>query len=448
MSPGPETRPRLSAEIRETVRLAAPVALAQMSFVTMNLVDTAFVGPLGAEPLAAVALGTSLYFAPAIFLIGLVSAVGPIVAQRFGAGDLKGVRQTLEDGWWVALGIGLLGTAGLLFLARYCGWVGVEPGLVEPTANYLAARSVGIVPALLFIAYKCYLEGQGTTVPALVIILAANVVNALANWVLVYGHLGAPALGVTGSGLATSLSNLFQFVCAAYFVRHSRFRPAPDRRPTREGMRQLLRIGVPMGMHQGLEVGIFALAAILMNLFGAVPMAAHQIAIQLASTSFMVAVGCSVAASTRVGQELGRGRPEAAERAGWLSIAVGVSFMACSAVVFLTLNEQLVGLFTRDAAVVAVGASLLKIAGVFQLSDGVQAVTSGALRGAGDTRFSLYASMTGYWLVGLPLCGLLGFELHGGPQGLWWALTAALTVTAILLLARFHNGGWKKLQRL
>jgi MATE family multidrug resistance protein len=282
----------------------------------------------------------------------------------------------------------------------------------------------------------------------MVIVLAANVVNALANWVLVYGNLGAPALGVTGSGMATSLSNLFQFVCIALYVRNSRFAVTEQRRPTLAGMRQLLRIGLPMGMHQALEVGIFALAAILMNFFGAVPMAAHQIAIQLASCSFMVAVGCSVAAATRVGQALGRGDVQAAERAGWLSIAVGVGFMAGSALFFLSFNEPLIRLFTDDAAVIVLGASLLKIAGAFQLSDGIQAVTSGALRGAGDTKFSLYASLTGYWLVGLPLCGLLGFYFEGGPKGLWWALVAALTVTALILLARFRNGGWKTLGRL
>lgn len=448
MSRPSDRRPGLSAEIRETIRLAAPVALASLSFVTMNLVDTAFVGALGAQPLAAVALGTSLYFAPTMFLIGLVSAIGPIVAQRYGAGDHRGMRQMLADGWWVALITGIIGTIGLRFLANHCDLVGVEPELVEPTAAYLRARSDGVVPALLFIAYKCFLEGQGSTKPGMIVVLAANVINAFANWVLVYGNLGAPALGVTGSGLATSVSNLFQFVALALYVRQSRFAPTEQRKPTLDGMRQLLRIGLPMGMHQALEVGIFALAAVLMNFFGAVPMAAHQIAIQLASASFMVAVGCSVAASTRVGQALGRGDPEAAERAGWLSIAVGVSFMAGSAVVFLAFNEPLVGLFTNDAAVIAVGASLLKIAGAFQLSDGVQAVTSGALRGAGDTKFSLYASMTGYWLVGLPLCGLLGFHFKGGPQGLWWALTAALTVTAYILLARFRSGGWKTLGRL
>jgi MATE family multidrug resistance protein len=235
---------------------------------------------------------------------------------------------------------------------------------------------------------------------------------------------------------------------AAYVRGGAGLRTAAPVRPGRRGIGRLLRFGVPMGLHQGLEVGIFALAAVLMLQFGRAAGAAHQIAIQLASCSFMVAVGCSVAASTRVGNALGRGELDQAERAGWLSIGVGLAFMACSALVFLTQAEWLIRQFTDDPDVVAVGRSLLHIAGAFQLSDGLQAITSGALRGAGDTRFSLYASVTGYWIVGVPLCLLLGFHLELGPRGLWWGLTAALTATAAGLLLRFRSGGWKRLERL
>jgi MATE family, multidrug efflux pump len=437
----------LLLDLRETVALAVPAALTQLSNVSMGVVDTAMVGPLGAVPLAGVAFANSLYFGPSIFLFGLVAAVHPIAAQRHGAGQPERVRQILHDGLAAAVLLGLLGTAAMLLLSWHLNLFTSEEAVTAQASVYLRCRVFALLPNLLFIGYRGFLDAQGLPMPSLWASVIANLVNAFFNWALIYGHLGFPALGVAGSGIATSISTLFQAAYLAVSVRRG-FPWASRGRPSRAGLRKMFRIGLPMGMHQGLEVGIFALAAILVLQFGAVPMAAHQIAIQVASCSFMVAVGCSVAAATRVGQALGRGRPDEAARAGWISIAVGVAFMACSATVYLTFGRHIVGFFTADEKVVAFGTSLLKIAGAFQLSDGIQAVTSGALRGAGDTRFSLYCSLTGYWFVGLPLCLLLGFTLKLGPLGLWWGLTAALTATAAGLLWRFGSGGWKEIGRL
>lgn len=445
--PRPLPAPHLSRDIRETLALAGPAALTQLSNVSMGVVDTAMVGPLGAVPLAAVALANSLYFTPAIFLFGVIAAVHPIAAQRHGAGDTAGVRQILHDGLAASLLLGVLGTAGILLLCQHLELFTQDKAVAQQTAAYLRCRIWALLPYLLFVSYRGYLDGQGLPMPSLWASLASNVVNVVCNWALIYGHLGAPALGVAGAGIATSLCTTFQAVWLGVTV--LRRCAAPTRsHVSRSGLRLILRLGLPIGLHQGLEVGIFALAAILMLQFGAVPMAAHQIAIQVASCSFMVAVGCSVAAATRVGQALGRGDSDAAARAGWTGVALGVCFMACCAALYLTQGPRIAALFTRDPEVIGLGAALLGIAGAFQLSDGLQAVASGALRGAGDTRFSLYCSLTGYWLVGLPLCLLLGFGLRLGPEGLWWGLTAGLTATAAGLVLRFHTGGWKRLGRL
>jgi multidrug resistance protein, MATE family len=436
----------MTSEIGATLSMAAPVALTQLSNVTMNLVDTWMVAPLGEVQLAAVGLGTALYFAPSILLIGTVAIVGPVAAQRHGAGDRAGVRQSLSDGWWIALAGGLVGTLGLLLFASGAGAFTPDAQVARSTGVYLAYRALALTPTLLFIVYRCFLEGQGRPAPGLWITVAANVVNALANWIFIYGRLGAPALGIGGAGLATFLSCLFQWICLAGYVhRADGVRAA---RPSLGGARALLRVGLPMGLHQALEVSIFAAAAVMMQRFGPVAAAAHQIAIQLATTTFMVAVGCSVAASTRVGQALGRGDVEAANRAGWLSIGLGVVFMSGTAVVFLTAARPLVAMFQPTEAVLEVAVRLLYIAGAFQVFDGIQAVASGALRGAGDTRFPLYASLAGYWGVGLPACLLLGFTLGLGPAGLWWGLTGALAAAAAGLMLRWSSGGWKGLERL
>jgi MATE family multidrug resistance protein len=288
------------------------------------------------------------------------------------------------------------------------------------------------------------MQGIHKVRPALVIVVLANGLNALANWVLIYGRWGMPALGSTGAAWATTISRWAMLAAlAAWVFGHRDLRRfavwAPRGAVDRALLGRLFRLGAPVGMQYGMEVGIFAATALLMGRFGPVPLAGHQIALNLCSITFMVPLGFSATAAVRVGHALGRGDAGAARRAAFTAYALGAGFMGFSALSFLLFPEALAGIYTDDESVVRMGARLLLIGGVFQLSDGCQTIGIGALRGAADTRIPMFVTIVAYWGVGLPLGWLLAFLLRVGPEGLWWGLTCGLTVVAVTLAARFHR---------
>jgi multidrug resistance protein, MATE family len=426
-------------ELRPMLRLAFPVVIVQVGMMAMGVVDTIMVGHISAQALAAVALGNLYFFSLAVLAMGTLMVLDPVVAQAVGARDRPAVARALQRGVILAVLLTLPATL-LLICAAPVFALARQPAEVVPLAAAYALRSVpGTFPFLLFIVFRQTLQAMGRTVPIVAAIILANIGNAALNWVLIFGHAGFPPMGVVGSAWATSISRAL-LVAVLWFAARRELAPllSPWRPETwqRAPLGRMLRLGLPIGAQHLLEFGAFALVALMMGWMGTREMAGHQIAINLAALTFMVPLGVGDAASVLVGQAVGRGDAAATRGAARAALISGAAFMSVTAALFLVFPRGLAGLYSRDYAVLSIAAALIPIAGVFQVFDGLQVVSAGVLRGAGDTRGPMLINLLGYWVLGLPLSIYLGF-FHGlGPMGLWWGLVLGLGVVATFLLIR------------
>jgi len=446
-----ERRPTLSNELRPMVALAAPVVLAELGWVTMGIVDTVMVGRLGAGAIGAVGLATMLFFAIAVFAMGLLLGLDPLVAQAFGARRIDECHRWLVDGIWLSAIITLPLLAATAALNATLGSWGLPPDVLAMTRPYLSIINWSLPPLLLYVAFRRYLQAMNVVTPVMVALVLANVANGIANWALIYGHLGMPALGVRGSAYSTLLARSFMAIWLLGAVIRHEARQSPRLRDTPfrfdiARVNRLFALGLPAAGQAVLEVGVFAAATALAGRVSADALAAHQIALNMAAFTFMVPYGIASAAAVRVGQALGRGDGRSANIAGWTAILIGVGFMSCAAAVFFIAPHPLLALFTSDEAVITIGVALLFVAAVFQLFDGLQAVTTGALRGVADTRTPMLWNLTGHWLFGLPLGYTLCFVLGRGVTGLWWGLSAGLMVCGVALLVTWGRASALLLQ--
>jgi MATE family multidrug resistance protein len=432
-------RAGLRAELAPMSRLAWPVATAELGWMAMGLVDTMMVGRVSAEAMGAVSIGSHLFFAVAIFGLGMLLGLDYLIAHAFGAGRLHDAREALVQGVYLSLGLAVALSALLFALVPRLQALGVRPEVARDTAPYLRALTWSMLPLLLYATLRRYLQAQGLVGAVMVALVSANAINALVNWLLVFGHLGFPALGAEGSGWATTVSRIYIFLfLLGYAVRHEQRSGAGLRLSWRFDpgrFRELVRLGVPSALQTALEVGVFATATVLAGRLPAVQLAAHQVALSAAAFTFMVPLGISSAAAVRVGQAMGRIDPIGAARAGWTALLLGAGFMSGAAVVFLTVPGAIIRVFTNEPAVVATGVALLGVAAVFQLFDGLQVVATGALRGSGDTRTAMLANLVGHWLLGLPLGYALCFWIGEGVIGLWIGLCTGLISVAAALIA-------------
>ncbi len=437
--------------MRELTHLAVPVALAQVGMMFQGVVDSIMVGRVSPLDLAAVALGNIYFFAAVVFGMGVLLALDPVVSQALGAGDTEGVARGTQRGVVLALAMTVTASLALLPAAPALGLARQPPELVPVAAGYALACIPGVLPFYLYIVQRQVLQAMGLLRPVLLAMLVANVANVGFNWVLIFGHLGAPALGAVGAGWASSLSRLVMALAIALFAwRQLRpqlhpFRPEVLRWAP---LMRMLRIGAPTGVQMQLEFGAFAAAGLAMGVLGTVAVAGHQVALNLASLTFMIPVGVAQAAAVLVGRAVGREDPGAARRAAGAGLMVGAGVMLLTALVFLTVPDVLARLYSPDPAVIALGASLLPIAGIFQVADGVQVVSAAALRGIGDTRIPMLLTLLGFWFVGLPVGLVLAFRVGMGPTGVWWGLAAGLGVVAIMLSTRVRVRFGRDLRRL
>jgi len=426
----------LLAEIRTQVRLAWPVTLGQLAGMSMSVVDTMMVGRVSAEAMAAVSLGSMWGFGISVFAFGMLRAIDPLVAQAHGAGDDAAVGRTLVRG--LALALLLSVPSAALYLAAEPGLrlLGQPAGPLPDAGAYAAVLSLGVPAGLVFHVVRSVVQGRGSTRPAMVAIVLANLVNAAVDYVFIFGHFGAPALGVVGAALATVASGWFQLGLLVWLERvelrrlwrgvAQRFEPKP--------VGELARLGLPQGFQMASEVWSFLVAGFMVGSFGAVTLAGHTVVMQLSSVSFMVPLGVSTAAAIRVGQRVGAGLPW-----GHAAIAaqlLGAGAMSVSALLFAFLPGPLAAAFTTDLDAVAIAVALLPLAAAFQLFDGAQVVAFGVLRGAGDLTVPATANVVGYWLVGLPVGAWLAWGLDLGAAGVWAGLVVALASVAVLLVAR------------
>src|SRR5436190_4910928 len=432
-------RSRPAGELRPMLALAAPVVMAELGWVTMGIVDTIMVGGLGAGAIGAVGLASMLFVAVAVFAMGLLLGLAPLVAQAFGARRLDECHRWLIDGLWLSVLVAPPMIAIVFAMNATMPQWGLPPEVLVLARPYLAILTWSLVPLLAYVAFRRYLQAMNLVRPVMFALVAANLVNAAANWVLIEGHLGAPAMGVRGSAYATLLARIFMAAWLLVVIVRHETRVTPRLRDTPfafDGarVRQLFVLGFPAAGQTVLEVGVFTAATALAGRVSSDALAAHQIALNLAALTFMVPLGIASAAAVRVGQAVGRGDPRAAIAAGWTAIGMGVGFMGVAAATFLLIPRFLIELFTPDPAVLEVGVSLLFVAAAFQLFDGLQGVTTGALRGLADTRTAMLWNLAGHWFVGLPLAYALCFRFRLGVVGLWWGLSSGLIICGVALL--------------
>lgn len=430
---------RMRQELSATLRLATPVVLVQVGLMLMGVVDTMMLGHVSAEALAAGALGHISTVFLLIFGTGVLAALDPLVAQAHGADDPGTVSAHLQRG--VVLAVALAIPMGLLLwdVSPVLRLLGQPEGIVDKAASYTRGIIWGLPAYFVFVAFRQTLQAMSLVRPTAVAIVAGNLINVVGNWALIFGHLGFPALGVAGSAYATSLSR-----CAmlAWFLWAAREPLAVYWRGfTRQAVDlahhlRLLRLGVPIGIHQSGEILFFTTLALLVGRMGVVPLAGHQIAINLASLSFMVPLGIGGAAATRVGNAIGRGDMPAARRAAAVCLVLGAGAMLAFAALFALLPEPLARLYTRDPEVIAMVALLLPIAAAFQVLDGIQTVGAGVLRGAADTTFPAVLAIVGFWIIGLPAGWYLAYEAGQGAAGLWWGMTVGLAAVSVFLVGR------------
>ena len=425
-------------------RLAAPVALAELGWMAMTTVDTIMIGGLGAAAIGAIGVGSSVYYSIAIFGMGLLLGLDTLVSQAHGAGDKADTHHSLAQGVYSAIFIAVPMTALFLLIGPVFRWLGINEEVSKLAGPFVNALGLGTLPLLLYGAFRRYLQGIGHVRPVMFVLISANLINWLFNWLLIYGHWGLPKLGVVGSALSTCLARVYMAAALLFSIWwyergneegfRSILRPPDARRLLR-----LMRLGLPAATQILMEIGAFGAAAVLAGRLSAVAMAAHQIALNCAAVSYMVPLGVSSAAAVAVGQAIGAGEPGRARRMGYIAVGLGCTFMACSALLFLTVPRWILGIYTTDIGVLTTGVSLLAIASVFQLFDGLQTVLTGALRGVGNTHVAMWTNFAGYWLFGLPVGYYLCFHCGYGVMGLWWGLTLALILISLTLL-----GTWRR----
>jgi MATE family multidrug resistance protein len=450
-APGEDAHVTVRREVGALIALALPLCLGHLGHQLMAIVDTALLGRFSDASLAGAGVAGGILFAVTVVGIGIIMGLDTLVPQSLGAGDERSARDLFRAGVRLALvltvPISILVAAAALLLPLS----GVESGVAAEASAYIFGRLPGIAPMLLYAAMRSYLQAHQVTRPIVLATILANLVNLVADWLLIFGDrglealglpaIGLPAMGAFGAAIATSLSGAGSVLLLALAVRQLH-RTQPGGAPPaelRRRARAIMRLGGPVGLQLLAEVGVFALTGIMAGTLGRLPSAAHQVALVLASFSFSTALGIGAATSVQVGRAIGAGDTRAARRAGTMGTIAGAVIMGAAGLAFLLMPRQLASLFTEDEALRSAAVPLLRIAAVFQMSDAIQAVSAGALRGVGATRFSFMANLVGHYAIGFPVAVLLGFSLDMGAAGLWWGLSFGLTGVAFAQTIRFRT---------
>jgi multidrug resistance protein, MATE family len=432
------------------VALAVPVVLSELGWMAQGVVDTIMVGRLGPAAIGAVALGNAVCYTPSLFGVGLLLGLDTLVAQAYGRADHDECHRWLAQGVYLACiaSIPLMIAIGLasFFFARF----GITQEVAVPAGAYTARLLWSTLPLLLYAAARRYLQGVGQVRVITLTYVAANLVNWFLNWVLIYGKLGFPALGVNGSAISTVFARITMAVALMGFAwRYERSRGHPLFQhwaaPQLARLKTLVKLGAPAAGQILLEVGAWNCATFSAGYVTPVALATHQIVLNYASVTYMVPLGISAAAAVSVGHAVGAGDAARARRAGWMALALGTGFMVLAAISLVAFPKPLIELYTSDPRVLAVGPALLVIVATFEIFDAIQIVSTGSLRGLGETRAPMWANFVGYWVLGLPLGFFLCFGLKWGIYGLWLGLTLALIVIALWLLVRWRRESERQL---
>ena len=418
------------------LRIATPLALAELGWMAMGLVDTVMAGglPNSALAIGATSVGSAVFYGFGIFGLGLLMGLDTLVSQAFGAGDRPEAHRTLGSAIVIALAGSPLLMLCVFAISPALGLIGVTNEVRQEAGVFTNVLVWSLPPLMLYSAFRRYLQGMHVVKPITFALITANLVNALGNWMLIYGNWGFPAMGIRGSALATVIARLY--MCAVLYWSICRHDPSAFRKMSSDlaHIKRILVLSLPAALQIGFEVGVFNAATALAGTLDPASLAAHAIALNAASITYMVPLGISSAAAVMVGKAVGAGDFAEAKQAGWTALWIAVAFEICSAAAFLLFPNAIAGIYTHDARVISFSVTLLAIAAVFQLFDGLQVVATGALRGLGSTRTAMVYNLIGYWVIGLPLGIWLCFGLRWGAVGLWDGLALALILIGVGLL--------------
>lgn len=438
------TQKEIKKESKILFKLGGPIVATQLMRMGLNFTDTVMAGNLSALDLASVAIGNALYLPITIFCMSTLIAINPVASQLLGARKFEEIGMSARQLFWLIIFL----SVPCFFLIRNLGiimeWVGVTPEIIPLASEYLNAISWGILPLFAYAGVRFFSEALSVTKPAMYIAAISLVLNVGANYVLMYGKLGFPQLGAVGAGYATSLLNLFAAITFIIFT--AKFKPfhrfnifARTKGPDFKIIKELLTVGLPNGVSSAMEVLLFAAVSVLMGTLSVEASASHQIAINVAATLYMIPFGLSIAISQRVGFSLGQGSMSKARFRGFVGIGICASIMTLTALVLFTIPDAIIAIYTNDPLVSVMSVSLLFMAGLFQISDGLQVGGFGALRGLKDTRVPMIVNFISYWLIGFPVGYYLGIISDFGPEGLWIGLISGLSVAAVLHNYRFNK---------
>jgi len=450
-----ERAPRTTsgAEFRTLFGLSAPIAAGQLGMMTMGVIDTMMVARVGVPELAAVAIASTWAWSSGSLAQGIVQGMDPLVSQAHGAGDGEGAALALQRGLIIAAAVSIPLIALWLVTGPVLVALGQDPHVSELAQAYLLARLPSAVGFNLYVALRQYLAGRGLTRPAMWVMFLCNALNVFLNWLLIFGNLGFPALGLVGAGLATGISNGVLPILLWIWILHFRlhegaWRSWDERSFDRKGLVRYVRLGFPVGLQLALEANAFTIAMIMVGWMGIIELAAHQIVMNLASFTFMVPLGVAIGASARAGNLIGARNRDQLQIACRTSFLMGGGVMAIAAFCFVAFRNELPAFYGAEPTVVALAATLLPIAGAFQIADGVQVVGGGLMRGMGRPQAGAIVNLIGFYVVGIPLAYLLAFPLGFGMAGIWWGLAAGLGGVALMLVAWVRSTSRRPLDEL
>ncbi len=429
--------------IRQTLILSLPIIVGQIGQLAMSVADNVMVGRVGTDALAAAAIGNGLFTIIMVTGIGISMAITPLTAMAMGAGRNQDCGIILRQGLLLNMVTGIILCLATFLAARAIRIMNQPVAIVEPAIVYMQVLGLSMLPLMLFQSYRQFAEGVSFLKPAMFITLAANLINIFVNWVFIFGNLGAPALGLTGAGIATFSSRMFMAAClmAVVMTAPSLKRFDPSLRFKKIDiplMKRLLGIGIPGAFQYFFEVSAFAASSVIVGWMGVKELAAHQIALNLASISFMCAMGISAAGTIRVSHALGRNDTPNVRAAGFSAAMLCAGFMALAGMVFILFRHSLPGFYVSDPEVIHITGLLLIIVAFFQISDGTQAVGIGILRGITDMKVPTLLTLAAYWAIGLPSGYALAFWWDLGIYGIWYGLLISLSASALLMMLRFH----------
>lgn len=433
----------LNKHIKETIKLALPISVGQLGHVTLGVVDSMMVGKVGSASLAAASLVNGIFFLIIVIGIGLSMAATPLIAMAKGAERFDDCGKILNHSLVVNIVFSVVLMVFTFGFSFFIPYLNQPTEVVKEAIPYLQVLSLSVIPFILFQTYRQFLEGLSIPHPPMYVAIFANILNAFANWVLIYGNLGLPAMGLFGAGVATTITRWTISLTLLYFVLN--YKKVQVYKPTIKIkkidftlVKKLVNIGLPSGFQYFLEVAAFTFAAIMLGWMGKAQLAAHQIAINLASITYMIILGISSAGTIRVGEAVGQKNITQIRRAGFSAIGIATLLMICFGISFIIFRNFFPTLYIKEKEVITIASQLLIVAALFQIFDGLQATGIGVLRGLTDTKIPMLISFASYWIIGIPISVVLGFYFELGAVGIWIGLLVGLALLGITLLYRFN----------